>query len=307
MLIQRILSSGIALTMLTPALLPAATLHVPDDHSTISAAIHAAAEGDTVLVGPGEYTEYIELDKNLVLRSTDGPEATKLISSGLGESPLEEKLLVLKGENLDRSTVIEGFSLDSGGYSGSAIEVDQGGPTIRGNVIDSPFGWGIKIVRGNPRIEGNVIKGTRTFGIAVAGSSPEIFRNEITECSPRAIDVSGARSHPVIGGSAENANRIYGNPLDIVNGSRNDIDATFNDWGWATTTEMEAGPYPQDVSTIQDGNDLKRSNRGKGQVDYRNWIGGEAAGESAPRDMPWMLIGLIALGVVIVGVIVARR
>ena len=33
------------------------TLHVPDDHSTIQAAIDAASEGDVILVAPGTYLE----------------------------------------------------------------------------------------------------------------------------------------------------------------------------------------------------------------------------------------------------------
>ena len=86
----------------------------------------------------------------------------------------------------------------------------------------------------------------------------------------------------------------------------NDIDATFNDWGWATTSEMQRRPWPADISTLQDGNDLLQSNRGRGVVDYRNFLtaddgGGEAA---TPR---WLLPVLAGVGLLLVLVVVLRR
>lgn len=306
---KRILTMAIVLAAVLPPAGEAVTLNVPADHATIAAAVHAAAEGDTVLVAPGRYTEYVEITRNLVLRSSAGPDSTVLVSAGLGESPLDERLLDVRGEGIDRTTVIEGFSFDANNYAGTAIAVEDGSPTIRGNRIESPFGWGVKLIRSDARVEDNIIRGVRSFGMSIFASSPEVFRNEINDCAPRAIDVAGVKSHPIIGGSVENANRIWGNPLDLVNSSQNDVDATYNDWGWATTSEMEAGPYPQDITTIQDGHDLKRSNRGKGAVDYRNWITADATTtpESESSGPPWMLIGLIALGVILVGVVVARR
>ena len=249
----------------------ATTLHVPADHATIQAAIVAATAGDTVLVAPGRYKELIQMKNGVVLRSAAGPDSTTLVTAGLAPDALSERLVeCLAG--IDRSTVIEGFTLDSDGIRGSAIYCEGASPTIRDNVIRG-FGWGINLRDGaDALIDRNVIAGGRSFGIAIFASSPEIRRNTITDNEPRGITISGRKSKPVIGGRREYANRIFGQMLAIVNESRNDIDATWNDWGWRETIEMERAAYPADITAIVDGNDRGPSHRGKGVVDDRNWI-----------------------------------
>ncbi|MCL4200863.1 MAG: autotransporter-associated beta strand repeat-containing protein [Pirellulaceae bacterium] len=53
-----------------------ATIHVPDDHSTIQAALDAAADGDTIEVAAGTYNEDILVTKSLTLQSTSGRDVT---------------------------------------------------------------------------------------------------------------------------------------------------------------------------------------------------------------------------------------
>lgn len=49
-----------------------ATLHVPDDHDTIQAAVDAAAPGDLILVAPGTYTEAVNVETDdLTIRGLD--------------------------------------------------------------------------------------------------------------------------------------------------------------------------------------------------------------------------------------------
>ena len=52
------------------------TIVVPDDYSTISAAIASAADGDTILVKKGTYNEVLVIDKALTLQGEDKEETT---------------------------------------------------------------------------------------------------------------------------------------------------------------------------------------------------------------------------------------
>ena len=54
----------------------ASTLYVPDDYSTIQAAVSAASPRDTIVVRDGAYTENINVDKALTIKSENGPEST---------------------------------------------------------------------------------------------------------------------------------------------------------------------------------------------------------------------------------------
>jgi Right handed beta helix region len=287
----------------------ATTVRVPADHGSIQAGVLAASPGDTVLVAPGEYREFIQVSPGIVLIAAEGPDSTRIISPGLEEKVIYERAMEI-APGAERSTLVEGFTFDPGSMAGTAIFCEGASPTIRGNVFAPGFGFGINIRKGSPLVDGNVITGTKTFGIVVFASSAEIVRNTLQECSPRAIDIAGAKSHPVIGGGERgNANRFINNPLDIVNGSVNDVDATGNDWGWGTTALMEAREYPADIPGIVDGNDEGKSHRGRGRVDYRNWITPDdldGGGADAPRNR-WLLPVLIAGGLALVLVVATRR
>lgn len=291
-----------------PALAQSATIHVPRDHATLSDGLAAAAAGDTVLVAPGRYTELVSVPVGVVLLSSAGPDSTVLVTPSLHQSPLEEKVLEV-AEGAERSTVIQGFTFDPAEHHGTGVYCEKASPTIRGNRFLPGFGFAINMRDAAPLVEENEIAGSVTFGILVFASSPEIVRNEFHDCTPRAIEISGAKSKPVIGGRSGQGNRFYSNQLDIVNSSVNDIDATHNDWGWATTAEMESKPWPADIASITDGNDQsKKTRRGRGVVDYRNWVVAEVEAEGdAGTGNRWLLPVLVLVGLALVVVVVVRR
>jgi nitrous oxidase accessory protein NosD len=304
------------------ALLPAAgadaeTLRVPEDHGSVQQAVLAAAYGDTVLVAPGNYYEFIQMKNGVTLKSAEGPDGTTLVSPGLGEKPIDERLIEIPAGS-DETTRVEGFTMDADSHAGCAIYVDSATPEIRGNRIIE-FGWGIHLNYADALIEDNEIVDPGAFGILVRASSPRIFRNAVSGCAQQAISISGKSSRPLIGGSAENRNRFFNNLNSVVNGSKNDVDATWNDWGWETAAEMDAKGYPADILALRDGNDAESFGAGKGKVDYRHWVsattpagGGEpvtAAPEAEPdedRELPIVPIaGAVVL--LIVFVVVARK
>jgi len=141
----RCIQWAVALTLLLPSLASARTWRISVDRSgdapTIQAGIDQAANGDTVLVGPGTYMENLSLTgKDLVLRSEFGPEATTLDGSSQ-----QETVVYVSGST--RSTVIEGFTITGGiGHQGvyilgGGLYLDNGAsPEVKNNQI---FGNGI--------------------------------------------------------------------------------------------------------------------------------------------------------------------
>jgi len=54
-----------------------ATIYVPDNYSTIQAAVDAASPGDTIIVYPGTYNENVDVNKDhLTIKSENGADST---------------------------------------------------------------------------------------------------------------------------------------------------------------------------------------------------------------------------------------
>lgn len=142
------------------------THRVPEDFSTIQAAIDAADDDDTILVNPGTYPERIDfLGKNIRVISSD-PEDQDVVAGTIISGDGEAGSLVRIADGVSEETVLAGF-------------------TITG-AVHSHFnhGIGIVIVDGaSPQIRNNIVTGNPRQGIHVAGgfSSPLIENNEITE------------------------------------------------------------------------------------------------------------------------------
>lgn len=109
---------------LTASTARTATLHVPADYPTIQAAVDQTAEGDTVLVAPGTYTDCTHLDgtgtlncviipRRIVLRSSAGRDVTTIDAGGQG-----------RGVRGDAEAKIEGFTIRGGSaFAGAGVAV----------------------------------------------------------------------------------------------------------------------------------------------------------------------------------------
>jgi len=191
---KRVLA-GLGTTLLTASVVTvlapaqhavAATLSVPGQYRTISAAIAAAHNGDTILVSPGTYRENITISgKNLVLRTVSGPDKT-IIAGNPGRSPV-------MFQHVGPSTVIRGFRIVSGnapsGQGGGITVANGASPVIAYNKIlsnRSNDGGGILVYnQSNPDIAYNYIENNTAsqFGggvFAYIGSNPVLHDNVIS-------------------------------------------------------------------------------------------------------------------------------
>ncbi len=103
-------------------------LQVPADYGTIQEALDVAADGDTVLVAPGEYVISSPLNfnrfhdpldvtspplKDLELRSEDGADATVIRMSETPDDPGEASVFLFEKGESNRS-IVEGFTVTGG-------------------------------------------------------------------------------------------------------------------------------------------------------------------------------------------------
>ena len=157
------------LVFVCPNLAEADTLYVEPmgvtPYSEIQTAIDAAADGDVVLVFPGNYGPINFGGKDIVVRSTGGPSLTIIDATGTGGPA------ALFDTAEPPTALLHGFTLTGGeGLPDDSIVIEVGG--------------GIYITRqASPRISGNVVTGNSAdsgAGIAVTGGAPHIYGNEIS-------------------------------------------------------------------------------------------------------------------------------
>jgi len=123
---------------------PGRTVRVPMDHSTVQGAINAAANGDTVLVFPGNYHEWLQIGgKNIVLRSTN-PTSPPVVAATIlnGTRTHQIALSVVRFAGTELTTcVLEGFTITRGDeWDGGGIQGNGTHATIRNNRITGNVG-----------------------------------------------------------------------------------------------------------------------------------------------------------------------
>ena len=190
MQVRRLLLSATAALLIAASGTSAWIRHVPQDLPTIQGAINVCFEGDTVLIEPGTYAEYLDYGgSNITVGSlflTTG-DTTFIDSTILDGNSRGTPVSFLAGE--DRTAVLAGFTI-TGGYSanGGAIKCFDSSPTIRNNKFihnNVPSGgYGGAILcdsSSSPLIKGNEFQNNRaSYGGAIAclhSSHPQIENN----------------------------------------------------------------------------------------------------------------------------------
>ncbi|MFC7250140.1 nitrous oxide reductase family maturation protein NosD [Halomicroarcula sp. GCM10025324] len=186
----------------------AATIRVPEDYSSIQAAVDNAAPGDTVVVNGGTYVEEVTITKDLTLRGQNSPTI---------ESPdsLMSRGIVRVEGSVD--VEVRGFEIDGAGNGdGEGDDFDgilyQGASgTIRDNSVvrvrddelkGNQRGVGI-VVRGGGTVDikDNVLEDYQKNGIVIqnAGTTAEIKRNTVVGAG--VTDIIGQNGIQMSGGA----------------------------------------------------------------------------------------------------------
>jgi len=185
------LVAGLAVVVAAPAR-AATTINVPSAQPTIQAGIDAAANGDTVVVAPGTYSEHIDFKGKAIEVKSSAGAATTIIDGG-GTS-----IAVAFRTGEGRTSILRGFTVThglipfSGGpglLAGGGIGIQNASPTITENIVTANDasvheGAGIGSIGGAPLIVNNAVRSNTTAatgagGGIFAGDGAEIVNNVI--------------------------------------------------------------------------------------------------------------------------------
>lgn len=146
------------LTMHTTAV--AAELAVPEDHPTITDAIKASSNGDTILVAPGTYQERLDTrGKAITIRGIDGAGTTIVSGDGPGRGSTltcdSDESAATRLVNLTFSGGTGQMNMNRGEIMGGGLLVKDASPTFigcvfRDNNAQYGSGGGIAITGGGP-------------------------------------------------------------------------------------------------------------------------------------------------------------
>ena len=213
--------AGLVAILLSPNWVSARTWNVLADGSgdapTVQAGIDTAATGDTVLVHPGIYAGKLSFrGRDIVVRSSAGPEQTILDGTGFGVRVVTFSLAE------SRSAIIEGFTITHGT---GGILVFNSEPSIVSNIITEnqlpQDGGGIWCDASTftpwfPLIKGNTITNNRSQNLAGGVGTlqrmvPEIVDNYIANNEARDGDGGGIYYRSFDDGAVIRGNSVVDN------------------------------------------------------------------------------------------------
>lgn len=171
---------------------PGGLLRVPGDHRTIGGAIGAARDGDTILVAPGTYREFIDFrGKSITVASLlfigalpDTPARTVI------EAPAPGRPVVSLTSGEDRKAILYGFTIRGGSADdGGGVLCRGASPTILHNIVEgnraSGRGGGICLLASRAALRYNRLLDNRAAGggglYVGRGSEARIHFNEFAD------------------------------------------------------------------------------------------------------------------------------
>jgi hypothetical protein len=156
---------------------------------TITYALTQAIRDDTIVVGPGEYREHVEIIRNGITIEGDGPSATTVIGTPcVGNSTFDVRGLDVTLRGLAIGGCPEGVVVVAGHVivendlfvetTGIAVSLAGGSATVRDTVFRSAGGVADRSV-GSAVVTGNTFL-TQDFGVGVNFADATVHHNRLT-------------------------------------------------------------------------------------------------------------------------------
>jgi len=256
-LLASVLPLGVTKVEAAPAI-----IYVPDDYSSIQAAVDAASPGDTIIVRDDSYTENIDVDKNLTIQSENGPASTIIHAANSVDDVFRvtADYVNISGFTVQGVTGIGNFAIYLGGdtigvvgcnitnnnivYNSRGILLNHSSyNTITNNTANSNTIHGIQLIySSNNSITNNTIILSNNYGIGVNDSNDnDITDNNISD-NNHGIFMVGSSNNNIMHNNI-NSNDRYGiilsdssnnyvylnNFIDNIEGNVNPDDLT-NTW-----------------------------------------------------------------------------
>ena len=196
------------------------TINVPADYATIQQAVDAAAAGDTVQIGTGEFNEpLVTLHAGVTLQG-----------AGPGETVLHGEIL-FEDFSAGPGVVIRDLTVDGAGLAPTlpgAVTIQNGQGTVTGTVIQNHTRSGIRFAAGSwGEARGNVVRRNRNGIQADEGDQPVTIADNVVAFNRMEGIVDHMRS-----GTRILHNTIIGNGFSQ--------DATFGGAGIVSAPETDA-------------------------------------------------------------------
>jgi len=155
------------------------TLNVPTEYASIQLALDSAADGATILVDDGVYTENLVIDKSVTVESVNGYQVTSVVSSTGGNVFwVNAPNVTIKGFDTYGATTFgrAGIYFNEGAHNGRALDNRCGYDDVHRNHS------GIRIIKSdNMDVSGNLCQVNGLYGIRAELTNGSKFSNNVME------------------------------------------------------------------------------------------------------------------------------
>ncbi len=225
---------------------PEVTIYVPDNYTTIQAAVDNASAGGTIIVRDGTYTENVDVDKRLTIRSENGSDSTIVDAADSMDHVFDVSTdyvnisgFTVKGATFEGYAGIYLNNVEHCNISGNdasencfgIVLMSSSSNTITNNYAshnDTFIGFGLFEDSSSNIITGNNASYNFGGGIGLANSGNNTLRNNVMSGNGYNFEAEG-ESYSDFDNDIDTSNLVDGKPIYyLVDASDTVIDSATN-------------------------------------------------------------------------------